>query len=95
MIEKGAFEDTHLKKLMIRGSLQYIGCRMCPSTMKLLLTKKPKRPKLDEWKASFIVNRNEVMGIRTGHEMEDGEDGEEGEDLEEGESTSRKCCAVW
>jgi hypothetical protein len=72
VIEEEAFEQTQLKKLVIQGSLQYIGPQMCPSKTKLLLTKESKIPKFEEWKASFMVNRNEVMGTRTGHEIEDG-----------------------
>jgi hypothetical protein len=91
VIEEEAFEDTQLKKLVIPGSLHYIGARMCPSTTELLLTRESMIPKFETWKTSFLLNRNHVMVTRTGHEMEDGEDGEDGE---ERESESRKRCAV-
>jgi hypothetical protein len=103
VIEEEAFEGTHLKKLVIPGSLQYIGGRICPSTTELLLTSESKLSMFEEWKASFLVNRNEVMGTRTGHEMEDGEDLKEGEDRTDGKdrkdrkdkgAKSSKCCAL-
>jgi hypothetical protein len=62
VIEEEAFEHTQLKKLVILGSLQYIGVRMCPSKTELLLTRESKITKFEKWKASFMINRNEVMG---------------------------------
>jgi hypothetical protein len=92
VIEEEAFENTLLKNLEIPGSLQYIGARICPATTELLLTRSSAMmPMFQEWKALFVVNRNEVMGRRTGDEMEDGDEGEDGE---EGESESRKRCMV-
>jgi hypothetical protein len=79
MIEEEAFEETRLKELVIRRSLQYIGGRMCPSTTALLLTRESRIPKFEKWKAAFMINRNEVMGTRKRHEGEDEEDGKEGE----------------
>jgi hypothetical protein len=64
VIEKEAFESTQLKKLVIPGSLQYIGARMCPSTTELLLTKESSIPKFEKWKASLMANRWYVMGTR-------------------------------
>jgi hypothetical protein len=78
MIEEEAFEGTRLKKLEIPRSLQYIGARICPATTELLLTRASTIPMFEEWKALFVLNRNHVMGTRTGHEMEEGEE-EEGE----------------
>jgi hypothetical protein len=88
VIEEEAFEDTQLKKLEIPGSLQYIGARMCSATTELFLTRESKIPMFQEWKSSFLLDRDHVMGTRTGHEMEDGEE------EEEGGSESRKRCAV-
>jgi hypothetical protein len=85
VIEEEAFEDTQLEKLEIPGSLQYIGARMCPATTELLLTTKSRNGMFTKRKRLFMVNRNHVMGRRTGHELEDGE---------EGECASRKRCAV-
>jgi hypothetical protein len=78
VIEEEAFEHTHLNKMEIPGSLQYIGARMCPATTELLLTKESMIPKFETWKVLFVMNRNHVMGTRTGHEIEDGEEEEEG-----------------
>jgi hypothetical protein len=89
VIEEKAFEGTHLEKLVIPGSLQYIGCRICPSTTELLLTSESRLPMFEKWKASFLVNRNEVMGTRTGHEMEEHE-----QDRKDGGAKSSKCCAL-
>jgi hypothetical protein len=94
VIEEEAFAYTQLKKLEISGSLQYIAARMCPATTELLLTTKSRIPKFERWKVLFLLNRNEMMGTRTGYEMEDGENGEDREDGEDGESESRKRCAV-
>jgi hypothetical protein len=97
VIEEEAFEHTQLKKLGIPGTLQYIGARICPATTELLLTRESMMRKFETWKALFLLNRNDVMGIRTGHEMEDAEEGEEGEDRkdrEEGGSESKKRDAV-
>jgi hypothetical protein len=84
-IEQEAFECTQLKRLEIPGSLQYIGVRVCPTTTELLLTKESMMPKFETWKASFLLNRNYVMGKRTGYEIEEGK---------QSGSESRKCCAV-
>jgi hypothetical protein len=73
VIEEEAFESTKLKKLVIPGSLQYIGAPMCPARTEVLLTSESIIPKFEEWKASFVLNRNCVMGRRTGCEMKDGE----------------------
>jgi hypothetical protein len=70
---------------VIPGSLQYIGARICPSRTELLLTKEARVRKFEEWRVSFMLNRNVVMGTRTGHEMDDGE--------EDG-TASNKCCAL-
>jgi type II secretory pathway component HofQ len=82
---------------------------MCPARTELLLTSESKISKFETWKASFLLNRDYVMGTRTGHEMEDGEEreeredgetgedtqkGEEGEDGEEGGAKSSKCSAL-
>jgi hypothetical protein len=85
VIEEEAFEETKLKKLVIPGSLQYIGARMCPRTTELLLTRDPRIPKFQKWKASFMLNQNVVMGILTGHEVKE-EYGEDGKAREEGKS---------
>jgi hypothetical protein len=85
VIEEGAFEDTRLEKLEIPGSLQYIGARMCPARTELWLTSESRISKFETWKASFLLNRDYVMGTRTGHEMEDEEEGEERENGETGE----------
>jgi hypothetical protein len=87
VIEEEAFEKTQLTKLVIPGSLQYIGARICPATTELLLTSSSTIPMFEEWRALFVLNRDHVMGTRTGHEMEEGEEGEnseEGEDEKEG-----------
>jgi hypothetical protein len=91
VIEEEAFERTQLKILVIPGSLQYIGARMCPATTELLLTRESMISKFETWKALFVANRNHVMGRRTGHEMEEEEDRGKGE---ERGSKSRKRCAV-
>jgi hypothetical protein len=76
VIEEEAFEHTGLERLEIPGSLQYIGARMCPARTELLLTRESRIPKFEKWKASFMLNRNEVMGTRSAHEMEEhGQDG--------------------
>jgi hypothetical protein len=99
VIEEEAFEDTDVKKLIIPGSLEYIGARMCPSTTELLLTKESSIRKFEKWRASFMVSRNEVMGTRPGHEMED-EDDEDEEDRKDGRDgtnggvQSSKSCAL-
>jgi hypothetical protein len=86
VIAEEAFEDTDLKKLMIPGSLQYIGSRICPSTTELMLTSESRIPKFEQWKASFLVNRHQVMGLRTGHEMEEArEDGHDVGDRKDGQ----------
>jgi hypothetical protein len=86
VIEEEAFDDTQLKRWVIPGSLQYIGARMCPSTTELLLTRESSISMFEKWKASFMVNRNEVMGTRTGHEIEEGdrEGGKDGQDRKHG-----------
>jgi hypothetical protein len=97
VIEEEAFENTQLEKLVIPGSLQYIGARICPSRTELLLTRESKISKFEKWKALFMVNRNEVMGTRTGDEMEDGvnwQDGNDGKGGKTGGATSSKCCAL-
>jgi hypothetical protein len=74
VIEEEAFESTKLKKLMIPGSLQYIGARMCPSKTELLLMIESKTSKFETWKRSFMQNRSEVMGRELEEEKEkDGE----------------------
>jgi hypothetical protein len=85
VIEEEVFGGTQLKKLEIPGSLQYIGARICPATTELLLTTDSRNPMFKKWKASFVANRNHVMGKRTRDEMGDGE---------EGECESRKRCVV-
>jgi hypothetical protein len=85
VIEEAAFANTQLKKLVIPGSLEYIGARMCPATTELLLTRESMIPKFETWKASFLLNRDHVMGARTEQEMEDGE---------ESRSELRKWCSV-
>jgi hypothetical protein len=64
VIENEAFGVPQLEKLVILGSLQYIGARMCPSTTELLLTRESRIPMFEEWRASCMGNRNEVMGGR-------------------------------
>jgi hypothetical protein len=83
VIEEESFEKTKLKRLIIPGSLQYIRPRICPTTTDLLLTRESMIPKFETWKALFLLNRNQVMGTRTGHEMEDDE--ESGGNENEGE----------
>jgi hypothetical protein len=68
VIEEEAFDDTQLKSLVIPGSLQYIGARMCPSTTELLLTRESSISMFEKWKASFMVNRNEV-GAKLTHNI--------------------------
>jgi hypothetical protein len=63
---------------------------MCPSTTELLLKKESMIPEFEKWKGLFMFNRNEVMGIRTGHEMEE-EDEQDGKD---GGTKSSKRCGV-
>jgi hypothetical protein len=77
VIAEEAFEATRLKQLVIPGSLQYIGARVCHGTTEVLLTKDSRIPKIERWKASFMINRNEVMGTLTGNEIEDEKDEEE------------------
>jgi hypothetical protein len=85
MIEEEAFENTQLKKLVILGSLEYIGARMCPVTTKLLLTSESMIRMFEEWERLFLQNRNHVMGKRIRYEMEEEEEDKEddGEDIDE------------
>jgi hypothetical protein len=62
-IEK-VFENRQLKKLVILGSLQYIGARMCLAITELLLTRESMM-----WKTSFVLNRNHVMRTPTRQDM--------------------------
>jgi hypothetical protein len=61
--------------LEIPGGLQFIGAQMCLTTTELLLTKESRNPKFEIWKTSFLCKRDNVMGKRTGHEMEHGNGG--------------------
>jgi hypothetical protein len=100
VIEEESFEKTKLKKLVILGSLQYIGARICPATTDLLLTRGAMMPIFEEWRASFVLNRDDVMGARTGHEMEDGGEceaklaGHEIDGERKGGTKSSKCCTL-
>jgi hypothetical protein len=71
VIEEAAFEGTQLKQLMIPGSLQYIGARICPATTKLLLPRGAKKGMFEEWRALLRPNRDKVMVRRTFRELED------------------------
>jgi hypothetical protein len=71
VIEEEAFERTQLKQLIIPASLHYIGARMCLATTELLLPRGAQMRMFEEWRASFALNRNKVMGRRTFRELKD------------------------
>jgi hypothetical protein len=97
VLEEEAFERTNLSAFEIRGSLQYIGARICPGATRLLLPKESTKRMFGEWMALFVHNRDVVMGTRPGCELADGTDREHGDkekDGQEDESKSSKCCTL-